>query len=480
MTENKSVKTIKIKIIKQCDIKKCNICKRNKSSKYFNTDENECNGCINTSEECKGCKKERLYKYFIDEHGNEMDVCIPCNMKKNNKNKKSTDIFKIGEKEHRSCSKCPFVGNVDNFVGSKGKVIKKCHNCSNNKKGYDKKSKDAKKEIIIEMYVKKNGIDMKYCTRNGGHYSSVKNFSKKKNGRIKKGCKTCLSNEIGYGNQSIHKNKKCPCGIRQTYCAKHGGGGLCICKERRDRCKKCIGPKFGGSLCETHKSIIYSCVRCGGGCPHGVSCSSRCRDCGGSGFCSEHPTTRKEECVECGGASVCDHKKLRKNCDDCNGSSRCEHKRCKYTCTKCENSSGVCNHNGKNYVRRRCKICSPNGYLCEIVGKRVRNALKTKKSKKSIEYLGCGIIFYKKFIEDQFEEGMSWDNFNDIEIDHITPLSYPVDEYDEQGNVINRRDPTLAEIGERLHYTNTQPMWADQNRKKGNRYTGKYQSKKKD
>jgi hypothetical protein len=58
---------------------------------------------------------------------------------------------------------------------------------------------------------------------------------------------------------------------------------------------------------------------------------------------------------------------------------------------------------------------------------------------------------------------MSWDNYGDWEIDHIVPI-----EYKENGVY-----PTLNEKIERLHYTNTQPMWAKCNRSKSNKRTGK-------
>lgn len=67
---------------------------------------------------------------------------------------------------------------------------------------------------------------------------------------------------------------------------------------------------------------------------------------------------------------------------------------------------------------------------------------------------------FKAHIEAQFEPGMSWDNQGEWEIDHIVPLKY--------------NNPTIEETYERLHYTNTQPMWAAENTSKNNRFCGKY------
>ncbi len=47
-------------------------------------------------------------------------------------------------------------------------------------------------------------------------------------------------------------------------------------------------------------------------------------------------------------------------------------------------------------------------------------------------------------------------------IDHIIPLRY----IDGNGN-----PPSQEEIGRRLHYKNTQPLWYEDNIKKGNRFT---------
>ena len=64
----------------------------------------------------------------------------------------------------------------------------------------------------------------------------------------------------------------------------------------------------------------------------------------------------------------------------------------------------------------------------------------------------------KVHIENQFKDGMNWDNYGDWHIDHIIPLKYD--------------NPSLDEVIERLHYTNTQPLSASDNKAKGNRFIG--------
>ena len=93
--------------------------------------------------------------------------------------------------------------------------------------------------------------------------------------------------------------------------------------------------------------------------------------------------------------------------------------------------------------------------------KRVREAVKThdviKSDKKIIELFGCTSLKLKKHLEKQFEPEMSWDNYGSYwEVDHIIPLSH--------FDVKIRSERNRAN-----HYSNLQPMEAEENRKKGNK-----------
>jgi len=112
-----------------------------------------------------------------------------------------------------------------------------------------------------------------------------------------------------------------------------------------------------------------------------------------------------------------------------------------------------------------CKICCPRGHLASIVSRRVRKALQSTKSKKSLEYIGCDIQTFREHLEKSFKENMTWDNFGEWDVDHIIPVLYRQDGV----------KPSIEEVGRRLHYTNTQAMWHTENMKKGNRYIGDYQ-----
>ena len=89
---------------------------------------------------------------------------------------------------------------------------------------------------------------------------------------------------------------------------------------------------------------------------------------------------------------------------------------------------------------------------------RVKNFLKSKnitKNNKTFDIVGCSPEFLKEHIEKQFTNGMSWDLMGKhIHIDHIIPLS--------SAN-------TDEEVYKLCHYTNLQPLWAEDNLKKSNK-----------
>jgi hypothetical protein len=77
----------------------------------------------------------------------------------------------------------------------------------------------------------------------------------------------------------------------------------------------------------------------------------------------------------------------------------------------------------------------------------------TKKNQ-TFKIVGCTPEELKVHLENQFTEGMSWDNKNLWHIDHILPLSSA---------------KTEEEIYKLCHYSNLQPLWAEDNLKKGSK-----------
>ena len=76
------------------------------------------------------------------------------------------------------------------------------------------------------------------------------------------------------------------------------------------------------------------------------------------------------------------------------------------------------------------------------------------KKTKTHEILGCDSKTFKLHLENQFTDGMNWNNQGKWHLDHIYPVSLARD----QKHVI-----------ELNHYTNFQPLWASDNLRKGNR-----------
>jgi hypothetical protein len=95
--------------------------------------------------------------------------------------------------------------------------------------------------------------------------------------------------------------------------------------------------------------------------------------------------------------------------------------------------------------------------LCNLRG-RMKNILKGKsKSKSTLKLIGIpNKEFLKKYLENKFKPGMSWEKRHLIHIDHILPcVSFDLTKPSEQR--------------ECFHYTNLQPLWASENLAKGSK-----------
>lgn len=65
---------------------------------------------------------------------------------------------------------------------------------------------------------------------------------------------------------------------------------------------------------------------------------------------------------------------------------------------------------------------TPEGRLKHNIRTRIGNAIKAK-SNSSKDLLGCDIETYISYLEFQFEEKMSWENYGDYwQIDHVNPI----------------------------------------------------------
>ena len=114
--------------------------------------------------------------------------------------------------------------------------------------------------------------------------------------------------------------------------------------------------------------------------------------------------------------------------------------------------------------KHQCKECNFKKYLIHLQRSRLRRCFKNsnlKKTKPSIEYLGCSAEYFMEYFKrkmDKFnlfsEIEMTWDN---IHIDHIKPISvFDLDNEDDFLNCCN--------------YTNLQPLLAGINLQKHNKW----------
>jgi hypothetical protein len=110
----------------------------------------------------------------------------------------------------------------------------------------------------------------------------------------------------------------------------------------------------------------------------------------------------------------------------------------------------------KEYKKNRIKTDPLFKMICNLRG-RTWEAFKRKgysKNTKTQEMLGVDWEVAKQHIERQFTKGMNWDNYGEWHIDHIIPLASAKNE---------------QEICNLCHYTNLQPLWAEDNLRKSDK-----------
>lgn len=88
---------------------------------------------------------------------------------------------------------------------------------------------------------------------------------------------------------------------------------------------------------------------------------------------------------------------------------------------------------------------------------RISQFVKTKKIHKdnqTLVMLGIDLQGFKKYLEEQFDETMCWENYGKWHIDHKIPLFYA---------------ENTEDLSKLCHYTNLQPMWGTENSSKRNK-----------
>lgn len=115
----------------------------------------------------------------------------------------------------------------------------------------------------------------------------------------------------------------------------------------------------------------------------------------------------------------------------------------------------------KEKINKRFIEKLKNNHLLRLVHN-IRNRIRksimvmgyTKKSK-TTDILGCSFEEFKEYLENKFEDGMSWENHGKWHLDHIKPISLA---------------KTEEEVYELNKYTNFQPLWEFDNLSKGNKW----------
>lgn len=104
-----------------------------------------------------------------------------------------------------------------------------------------------------------------------------------------------------------------------------------------------------------------------------------------------------------------------------------------------------------NTYRKEVLRKDPLWVIKNRVSGKIRRALRNLglvKSKTTSQIIGCSLEEFKTHLENLFQEGMSWENKNLWDIDHIVPLAFAE----------NEKEVVLLN-----HYTNLRPLWKREN-----------------
>ena len=114
--------------------------------------------------------------------------------------------------------------------------------------------------------------------------------------------------------------------------------------------------------------------------------------------------------------------------------------------------------NKKKYIHYKKRLIEDELFR---IKESIRHLLKNSfinqgytKMSRTHEILGCDWKTFKRHIENQFQHGMTWDNHGEWHYDHIIPISSAETEED---------------VYRLNHYTNFQPLWAEDNLRKSDK-----------
>lgn len=129
-----------------------------------------------------------------------------------------------------------------------------------------------------------------------------------------------------------------------------------------------------------------------------------------------------------------------------------------------QNKEKIKEYKRQYQIKNKIKITKQiNDRYKNDINYRIKHNLRTRfnlaiknNSKKSsiINLLGCSIPKFKEYIEKQFIDDMTWNNYGQWHIDHIKPCC--------GFDLSDKKQQQIC-----FHYTNLQPLWAKDNLSKG-------------
>lgn len=145
-------------------------------------------------------------------------------------------------------------------------------------------------------------------------------------------------------------------------------------------------------------------------------------------------------------------------------------------CSKCGNEKNkIYEANNRDKINKKRRERRKNPKTGIVLSLRARhkalfiykNATKKQScTKQVLDWLGCSLDYFKHYIEEQFTEGMNWDNrgvgTKKWQLDHKIPISLVE---------IKNNEIIDSNFNRQIfHYTNLQPLWHTENAKKSNKY----------
>jgi hypothetical protein len=321
---------------------------------------------------------------------------------------------------YKTCNICNVTKNIDNFgytYKTPDNLQLECIECVRNKREYLKQLCINTKQIVkstIGDTTTKITQQSKVCSL-CNFSRSESEFSKIKNGTHSR-CNSCKNTIRNLRNKSTTNSQTKICSV-------------CAITKTTDKFWKTSNSKDG--YCEM-------CIDCKAPRKYNLAQNK----------------LYKDECIKTS-TKLCNSCKTVKSFSEFTPDKNCQFGY-KSKCKPCNQIIKHAYHNNK--------LNTNPAYKVEVnMRSRIRHAIlstKTKRGKKcksTIELLGCSPNELVKYLESKFKPCMSWENYGKWHVDHIKPCAAFNLEYEEHQKQC-------------FHYTNLQPLWAEENLKKHAKY----------